>query len=381
MNLRQTSQHEELERRKIELHRKLHAERLARIMNDRNREIGMDYEGLAQQVEERKAREAAEKAEEEDYQRRFLEEQRVLNRMAREEQKIRRQIAIDDNKFREEHQRPEQSREYDIWRPDYKAVQPPVRATDNDPWLSVSGGQKFEGEDLTSEDRHKRQREQLQRWQAEQMAENEHKRAVDLIDQRNWEQKYLENDRRMCEIDQMQKEARAEVQRRQDEENYRTMMEKKRQQAEEKADEIATNDEEINNTLYGAFMSESRNQAATFGRFGQRPNQDWKGMTDEEKLQVIEERRNQMIANQKRREEEAARERREEAERMKATREAIRRERAEARARKQREIELAQEYLRQAEEHRDEEEYRNKDLFGENQPRDDFWAYFSKSHR
>ena len=381
MNLRQTSQHEEFERKKIELHRKLHAERLARIMNDRNREIGNDYETIAKQVEEKRERVAREQAEQAEYDRRFLEEQRLLGRMAREEQRIRRQIAIDDNNFREQYQRPEQSREYDIWRPDYKKVQPPVRASDNDPWLSVSGGQKFDGEDLTGADRQRRQREQLERWHNEQMLEHDHRKALELKEQREWEERYIENDKRMCEIDAMQRQARAEVQRRQDNENYRAMMEKKRQLAEDRADEIAANNAEINNTSLGAFLSESRDQAATRGRFNGLPNQDWKGMTDQQKLQVIEERRNQMIENQRRREEEAARERREEAERMRATREAIRRERAEARAKKQREIEQAQENLRQADEHREVEHYRNKELFGENQPQDEFWNYFSKSHR
>lgn len=382
MELRQASQKEELERQRIELHRKQHAERLARIMDDRNREIGMDYDFLAQQVAERKAREAQEKQDEEDYQRRFLEEQRVLNRMTREENRIRRQIAIDDNNFRQQYQKPEDCREYDIWRKDYKKVQPPVRATDNDPWLSVSGGQKFEGEDLTGTDRHQRQREQLKRWQQEQMAEKENREALDIQEQREWEQKYLENDARMMEIDQMQRNARKEVQRRQDDENYRAAMERKRFLAEERADELASNQEELNNTLNGAFMSEKpRSIGTTMGHFGRRPNQDYKGMTDEEKLQVIEERRQQMLDNQRRRQEEAERERREDEERLKASRQALRQERAQMRARKQQAIDQAEEYLRQAEDHKQQEKYQNKILYGENQPQDDFWSYFGKSHR
>lgn len=381
MNLRQTAQLEELERQKIELRRKQHGERVLRIMNDREREIGMDYDFLAKQVAERKAREAQEKAEDDDYSRRFLEEQRILKRMSNEEQRIRRQIAIDDNNFRQQYQKPEDSREYDIWRPDYKKVQPPVRATDNDPWLSVSGGQKFDGEDLTGTDRRQRQREQLKRWQLEQIAEREHKDALEMKEQQEWEQKYLENDARMMEIDRMQKDARKEVQRRQDQENYRAMMEKRRQQAEERADELAANQDEINNTINGAFMSESRNQGTTFGRFGQRPNQDWKGMTDDEKRQLMDERRTHMIENQRRKMEEAERERREDLERLKASREALRKERADARAKKQQAIEQANEYLQKADEHKRTETFRNKELFGENQPTDDFWAYFSKSHR
>jgi hypothetical protein len=48
MYLRQTAQHEELERGKIELRRKEHAERLARIMDEKHRMIGLELVVLAQ---------------------------------------------------------------------------------------------------------------------------------------------------------------------------------------------------------------------------------------------------------------------------------------------------------------------------------------------
>lgn len=379
MNLRQTAQHEELESQKIAYHRLLHKERLERIMDERHRELGYDMDAIKQQIEEKKARDAAERAQEMDYQRRFLEEQRLLGRLAREEQKIRRQIARDDDAFRREFQRPEQCREYDIWRPDYKLVQPPVRATDNDPWLSVSGCQKMEGEDLTADDRHRRQREQRIRWHEQQSAENENKRAQELCDQCEWERRYLENDRLMCEIEERQQLARREVKQRQDEENLRTASERRRQQAEERADEQALNKWEQDQTLNGPFMSESRAQAIGLG--GRRVVQNWKGFSEQETKQVIDERNAQIADNARRRAEEAARERREEAIRQREARDAIRRERAEQRARKQREIELAEEYKRQADEEKEKERYRNKELYGENQPQEEFWNYFSRSHR
>lgn len=379
MYLRQTAQHEELERQKITYHRLLHQQRLERIMDERHRELGYDMDAIQKQIEEKKARQAEERAQEMDYQRRFLEEQRLLGRLAREEQKIRRQIARDDDEFRRNFQQPEQCREYDIWRPDYKKVQPPVRATDNDPWLSVSGCQKMDGEDLTSEDRHRRQREQRIRWFQQQSAENENKRAQELCDQREWERRYLENDRLMCEIEERQQLARREVKQRQDEENLRTASEKRRQRAEEHADEEALNKWEQMQTLNGPFMSESRDQAV--GRFGKRVVQNWKGFSEQETKQVFEDRNAQIADNARRRAEEAARERREEAIRQREARDAMRRERAEQRARRQKEIELAEEYKRQADEEKEKERYRNKELYGTNQPQEEFWNYFSRSHR
>ena len=379
MYLRQTAQHEELERQRITYHRLLHKERLERIMDERHRELGYNVADLQKQMEEKKARDAEERAQEMDYQRRFLEEQRLLGRLARQEQKIRRQVARDDDEFRRNFQQPEQSREYDIWRPGYKKVQPPVRATDNDPWLSVSGCQKMEGEDLTSEDRHKRQREQRIRWFQQQSQENENRRAQELADQREWERRYLENDRLMQEIEERQQLARKEVKQRQDEENLRTASEKRRQRAEERADEDALNKWEQMETLNGPFMSESRDQA--IGWQGKRVVQNWKGFSEQETKQVFEERNTQISDNARRRAEEAARERREEAIRQREAREAMRRERADQRARRQREIELAEEYKRQMDDEKEKERYRNKELYGENQPQEDFWKHFSCSHR
>lgn len=379
MYLRQTAQHEELERQRIELRRRQHHERLLRIMDEKQRERGNDYVTIAQQIEEKKARQAAEAAEQRDYERRFLEEQRLLGRLANEERKIRRQIAQEDDEFRRTKQAPELCREYDIWRPDYKRVQPPVRASDNDPWLSVSGCQKMEGEDLTGDDRRRRQREQLDRWAREQMAEKENRDAQERADQREWERRYLENDRLMCEIEERQQMARREVRERMNEENNRAANEKRRRDAEEKQDQWDMDRSEIEATTRGPFMSESRSQA--IGHDGRRVVQDWKGMSDEEKLQVIEERRNQLMENQRRRAEEAARERREEMERQRAARDAMRRERAEMREKQQRAKELADQYLKDAEEEKERERRRNKEIYGENQPTEDFWNYFGRSHR
>lgn len=348
-------------------------------MDEKNREKGMDYEFLQKQIEEKKAREAAEAEEEKDYQRRFLEEQRLLGRLAREEKRVRAEIQREDNEFNMTHMTRENSREYDITRPDYKKVQLPVRTGDDDAWLTVSSGQKFEGEDLGAQERQKRQREQLHRWHTQQMAEKENRKVLELEEDREWQRRYLENDKLMNQIEEQTKLARKEVQSRIDEENYRAMMEKRRQIEEEKFDELCSNEAEKAATNNSRFMTESRDQA--IGLNGKRIVQDWKGMTDEEKLQIIEDRRTQMMENQRKRQEEAMRERQEEAERQRIARDAIKRERAEMRERKQKEKDLADQYLRDAQEEKRKEQERNRNLYGTNQPTEDFWSYFGKSHR
>lgn len=365
MNLRQSAQLEELEKRRIEYKRKQNEERIQRLRNTKNWQVGMDYDFLAKQIEEKKAREAAEKAEEEDYARRFLEEQRLLRSMSNQEQKIRKEIDLENNKFRLENQKPEQSREYDIWRNDYKKVQNTEQPE--------KGIHRFSGEDSSSVDRNKRQREQLLNWQTQQMLEKEHREALALQEQREWEQKYAENSKRMEEIEQQTRAARKEMQRLVDEENYRAMLEKRRQQQEEKYDESMANIE-TQNTFNDTFLNESKNQSVSPGRYG-RSTQDWRGMTDEQKLQIIEERRSQMLAAQKKKVEEAERERKEEMERMRASRDALRKENQDMREKRSRAIEQANEYLKVAEEKNALKKQLGKE---DNQPQDEFWNYFGK---
>lgn len=375
MELRQTAQLEELERQKIALRRQQHAERLKRIMNEREREIGLDVEFLQKQIEEKKAREAAEKAEEEEYQRRFLEEQRIAAGLARQEEKTRRQIQQEDIEFNMKYLTKDKRREADI---EFAPLEP-ARRTDNDPWLTVSGGQKFEGEDLGSVDRAKRQREQLLRWQKEQMAEIENRKAQELAEDREWQRRYIENDRIMQENAQREHEARLQWRDEINAENERLAREKREREEAEKRADLEFNQAEIQRTNASAFMSESRQQAV--GVNGKCITQDWKGMTDEQKLAIIEERRQQKLEAERLRQEKIAQEQREEAERMRIAKEAIKAERAEQRRRKQELRNLADEYQKEAVTQKEMETMRNTEIYGTNQPTDDFWSYFGKSHR
>lgn len=63
--------------------------------------------------------------------------------------------------FRKENQRVEDRREYDLNDPDFKLKDVPARVSDADPRLTVSGMQKFDGEDLEYERRKNLQQKQL----------------------------------------------------------------------------------------------------------------------------------------------------------------------------------------------------------------------------
>lgn len=63
--------------------------------------------------------------------------------------------------FRKESQRFEDRHEFDINDPDFKLKSLPARVSDDDPRLTVSGLQQFDGEDLEYERRKKLQQKQL----------------------------------------------------------------------------------------------------------------------------------------------------------------------------------------------------------------------------
>jgi hypothetical protein len=75
------------------------------------------------------------------------------------------------NEFRQYYQKPELSRDFDLFDPDALKKTLPARLGDDDPRLTISGAQKFEGEDLSGKDRAKMQKEQQRIWLEQQIRE------------------------------------------------------------------------------------------------------------------------------------------------------------------------------------------------------------------
>ena len=63
--------------------------------------------------------------------------------------------------YRKEHQKTCDRREFDLYNPDSKRKDLPARVSDEDPRLTISGMQSFDGEDLMYEKRKKLQQEQM----------------------------------------------------------------------------------------------------------------------------------------------------------------------------------------------------------------------------
>ena len=376
MNLRQHSQIEQQENARIEMRRREHAERLKRIMDEKYVKMGMDYEFLEKQIQEKKDREKAEKEEELAYQRRFLEEQKLLAKLAAEEKAELRRIAQEDNEFRRTKQRRDQEREYDLTRPDYLQAQPPVRQSDNDPWLSISGGQKFDGEDLTSTDRHKAQREQLERWQKQQIAEHKNRLAKEKEEQEEWERRYLEADRISVQVGLQEKMAREQWRQQINRDNERLAAEKRQREAEQRALDQQYNQFEIQTTNTSPMMTES---GVAYRGVGHIVTQDYKRMADDDYNRLKQTQLQQIENDRQRKAQQAALEKAQDDAIRLAARKAVQQQRREERERLQRQRDAAQYNLELSKEQN--AQRRREQEENQQQPTDEFWKYFGSSHR
>lgn len=360
MDLRQTSQHEALDECKRGLRRKEHAERLKRIMDEKYLKMGMDYETLERQIEEKKERERLEDEEEKAYQINFLKQQRLLSKLAAEEKKEIRAINQEDNEFRANHQKMEDRREWDLNAPGYNPC--------------FKGELVFKGEDSDIKEREQRQREQLLRWQKEQMAENRNKKALEHQENLAWQKKYLDLDNLSVSVGNAEKQARMDWRRECEEYNKKLAAEKKAREAAEREEEIIENNLEMAKTR--AMLDASDN------RLPERNDchmvvQDFKGFTKGMTQQYRDDREAQIAENARVRAENALKEKREDAERQRNARMAIKQERRLARERKQKDYDIAMENLKTTKSRSEE----NKEQAYEDFLYRDKWWPFGKSHR
>ncbi|XP_058451604.1 RIB43A-like with coiled-coils protein 2 [Malaya genurostris] len=155
----------------VERRRQFEQERRQRIFNARQRVIGIDTIALENQLQEKH------RLEQETFERtrKFEQEQQRQNQVLllkhREQKLLRHQLENEINSFRVLCQRPEQSRDFDLFDPNGLKKSLPARIGDDDPRLTVSGAQKFEGEDLSEKQRKRLQMQQQRSWLEQQIRE------------------------------------------------------------------------------------------------------------------------------------------------------------------------------------------------------------------
>ncbi|EDS31217.1 protofilament ribbon protein [Culex quinquefasciatus] len=270
----------------IERRRQSEEARRARIFNARQRVIGIDTTALEQQLQEKHEQLQAEQ----ERKRKFAEEQRrqnqVVNRKQHEQQQLRHLLNSEENRFRRLYQRPEQSRDFDLFDPDGLKKALPARVGDDDPRLSVSGAQKFDGEDLTERERRRLQMQQQRSWLEQQIRAKRQAEQDRIAGERFLEEALEAREQRVHQLASEERYAKQKVKESVDNFNRQLMNQQEYERRQKKQQEEEDNRAEIYNHLSSDILTENPEVAKS--ALG--PNRiipySYKGMGPEELEQI-----------------------------------------------------------------------------------------------
>ncbi|NXM03187.1 RIBC2 protein, partial [Tyrannus savana] len=352
--------------------------RRSRIFNARLRTIGIDKDALDVQVKERKIQEAIEKARHEKFANDMKRNDRLMCLL---EEQQKREIK-DQNKALKEFQKnqtPETRREFDLNDPQALKKDRPARVSDTDPRCTISGMQKFAGEDLNYEQRMKFQKEQLREWSLQQQKDwknalADQKLADDLYD------KYrVEIDRKILELQRQEEESRRAVCTATKDFNRIQAAELAHKKELDKSQTLRDNMDEITFLLRGDFLSE--NPAQALSPLGDRVLVDrWKGMSPEQLMAIRHYQKEQVQENLRMKEQERRRDAEWDRQRVQAARAQILLEREQQRQHRERRRDLDFMNAELSQEQRAKNIYLKEEAYS-NVPTAQYYAQFNTTTR
>ena len=272
----------------IATRRALEVKRLKRIKDPKSRIMGIDTEALAAQVAEKQATAAADRAlrMEDDNQR--LHQDAQLAYLEQERLRAERTKAQFIDQFRATEQGKEKSREYDLNDPLSKKKDLPGRIGDEDSRMSVSGLQKFHGEDLAYAQRIKVQQEELREWSNELPLKKAEKLAAEKARDDAHAKRALEIDQMKLDLEATARMARTAANVAVAEYQLAQAAAKREREAAAQKAELQDNTEEIQCNLASDMLTEN----PVVGRSFIAPNRlrpdHYKGMSPAEQVAVIE---------------------------------------------------------------------------------------------
>jgi len=266
----------------IERRRNMEEQRKSRIFNAKTRLIGIDDQGLEQQVKDRKQMEEFERRREEAFANDAIRNDKIAELLQQRQEHDSRQLNSALNEFRSLHQQPAARREWDLYDPDYLKKDKPARVSDDDPRCGISSMQKFDGEDLNNKARNKFQGEQLREWSEQQKREKEQADLNQKKADRLYELKMKELDQRACELAKAEDDCRNAINEATCDYNKALAKETDTKRALQKQQELDDNMTELANQVYGDFLTENPAVAqSAFGPHRVIPDR-WKGMSPEQ---------------------------------------------------------------------------------------------------
>ncbi|KAK5643102.1 hypothetical protein RI129_006947 [Pyrocoelia pectoralis] len=364
----------------IERRRAIEEERKKRIFDPKQRLIGADIQALERQIEEKKKLDAEQKKIDQIFDEQRIKSDKIALAMGQKEYEERKKLAREINDFRSNFQKYEDRREFDLNDP--KAIKRglPTRVHDADPRLGISSFQKFEGEDMASDERKKIQRDQTQSWLQQQMEERESADKERKIADDAYKAAVIARDQRALELDKMEKDCRKRLERAccmfnraLADERYCVQQEKERQ---EKEDNMA----QMYNNMTSDMMTENPDVSMSNMGPNRRIGYLYKGMSEEEKAEFRKAQLSQLEEAEKRKADEIRFQREWDDYSNGIQRTIGLMDRELSKKERERRISLAEENKRLATEHKNHQEYMNKIVY-RNKPTAAFFEQFNKSTR
>ncbi|XP_003812436.2 RIB43A-like with coiled-coils protein 2 isoform X2 [Pan paniscus] len=275
-------------RQDANLAKRRHAElcRQKRVFNARNRIIGGDTEAWDVQVHDQKIKEATEKARHETFAAEMRQNDKIVCILENRKKRDRKNLCRAINDFQQSFQKPETRREFDLSDPLALKKDLPARQSDNDVRNTISGMQKFMGEDLNFHERKKFQQEQNREWSLQQQREWKNARAEQKCAEALYTETRLQFDETAKHLQKLESTTRKAVCASVKDFNKSQAIESVERKKQEKKQEQEDNLAEITNLLRGDLLSENPQQAASsFGPHRVVPDR-WKGMTQEQLEQI-----------------------------------------------------------------------------------------------
>jgi hypothetical protein len=340
-------------------------ERAARLRDPRLRTLGIDKNALDEQVRERKHMEQLERERDAyfDQQRLSMDKQAV--NLQREVNTLRTQRERDAQEFRNTQQRADMRREWDLNDPQRVSGALPARVNDLDPRCGASGLQKFEGEDLDAKERKRAQQNQQQDWAKQQTEEKLVKKWAEADQQRLYEDRAEEIAYRTYQIEQAIADQRRQASKTAADFNKAVAEQKRQEKLKGRYDQTQRNLEEVENLMNSDLLME---------RSGGRPvRSDFKGMTHDQRSEIMRQQEEQREIARMRRVQEAEEAKQASMQEAMQTRMALTLDRQRERERRDAARQLAEDRLRQADEARS----RKKELDGvyANEVTEEYFAF------
>lgn len=264
-------------------------ERRQRVQDVRHRTMGLDVDALAAQVKEKKEREQAEADRDKFYDTQRLQVDQQLEYLEQQKQDLMRQRATDLQNFRSSYQHQGTRREFDLNNPQERKLERPARVSDADENLSVSGMQKFHGEDLGHAARVAAQKQQMRDWNMQQAAEKKAREHAEKQADQIWAARQFEVDSMKGQLERAQRDQRNAQQIALAEYNLALAQSKRDKQRSAQVGDVQDSIEEIQNNLSSDILNENPAQAQSYFQQHRVRRDHYKGMSDAERRHYLEE--------------------------------------------------------------------------------------------